>query len=233
MDETIGIIGGMGPMATELFYKMVTTHTAAHNDQDHIKMILLSDTSMPDRTKAILNGNDENVRRQILKDALFLQSNGCKALAVTCNTAHFFLDSIESALNIPVIHMIRETAFEMGRLYPQGKIGVMATQGTLKAGLYQQALADCGLKTYIPGEMMQREVMYQIYDRIKSGKPYDEDSWKRIEADYRNAGCACVLLACTELSVIKEQEQLGSWFADPMEILAKKVILFAGKKYKE
>ena len=80
---------------------------------------------------------------------------------------------------------------------------------------------------------MQREVMYQIYDRIKSGKPYDEDSWKRIEADYRNAGCACVLLACTELSVIKEQEQLGSWFADPMEILAKKVILFAGKKYKE
>ena len=75
--------------------------------------------------------------------------------------------------------------------------------------------------------------MYQIYQRVKAGRFYDPQSWRRIEEDYRNADCDCVLLACTELSVIKEQEHLNSWFADPMEILAKKVILFAGKEYKE
>lgn len=233
MDGTIGIIGGMGPMATELFYKMVTTHTAASSDQDHIRMILLSDTSMPDRTAAIINGDDEKVRAQMLEDALLLQNSGCRALAVTCNTAHFFMDSIEQALDIPVIHMIRETAFEMSSLYPQGKIGIMATQGTIETGLYQQALSDCGLEPYIPKASVQKEIMYQIYQRVKAGRFYDPQSWRRIEEDYRNADCDCVLLACTELSVIKEQEHLNSWFADPMDILAKKVILFAGKEYKE
>lgn len=233
MDGTIGIIGGMGPMATELFYKMVTTHTAASSDQDHIRMILLSDTSMPDRTAAIINGEDEKLRKQMLQDALFLQGSGCKALAVTCNTAHFFMDSIEQALNIPVIHMIRETALEMGRLHPQGKIGIMATQGTIETGLYQQALSACDLKPYIPKASVQKEIMDQIYQRVKAGRSYDPQSWRLIEEDYHRAGCDCVLLACTELSVIKEQEYLGNWFADPMEILAKKVILFAGKEYKE
>ncbi len=223
----------MGPLATELFYKMVTTHTAVQSDQEHVRMILLSDTSMPDRTAAIINGDSQRIREQMLQDALFLQDSGCRALAVTCNTAHFFIDSIENALDIPVIHMIRETALEMSVLYPEGKIGVMATQGTIETGLYQQALSSCGLKPYIPKTSIQKEIMYQIYERIKAGKFYDPVRFRLIEEDFRNAGCDCVLLACTELSVIREQEHLNNWFADPMEILAKKVILFAGKEYKE
>ena len=94
MKAEIGIIGGMGPMASELFYKMVTDHTKAEKDQDHINMIILSDTSIPDRTEAILNNDYEDVRNQMLEDALFLQNSGCKAIAVTCNTAHFFIDMI-------------------------------------------------------------------------------------------------------------------------------------------
>ena len=94
MKNPIGIIGGMGPMASQLFYKMVTEHTAAEKDQDHINLILLSDASMPDRTGAILSHQYDGPYNQMLEDARFLENAGCKAIAITCNTAHFFADMI-------------------------------------------------------------------------------------------------------------------------------------------
>ncbi len=257
MKNAIGIIGGMGPMASQLFYKMVTEHTAAKKDQDHINMILLSDASMPDRTSAILSGDYEELYRQLLEDARFLEAGGCTAIGITCNTSHFFVDRLAGDLNIPVIHMVREAAREIADEVRCGKtvgdegalnramthaivpdrnagvVGIMATDGTVQTGLYQKELRAQGLTPFVPSVEIQKEVMYQIYGRIKNGQPYDKESWERIEAEYRAAGCGRVLLACTELSVIKADEQLSDWYMDPMEILVRRVIAFAGKEYRE
>ena len=232
MKNAIGIIGGMGPMASQLFYKMVTEHTAAKKDQDHINMILLSDASMPDRTSAILSGDYEELYRQLLEDARFLEAGGCTAIGITCNTSHFFVDRLAGDLNIPVIHMVREAAREIAGMNA-GVVGIMATDGTVQTGLYQKELRAQGLTPFVPAPEIQKEVMYQIYGRIKNGQPYDKESWERIEAQYRAAGCGRVLLACTELSVIKADEQLSDWYMDPMEILVRRVIAFAGKEYRE
>ncbi len=232
MKNAIGIIGGMGPMASQLFYKMVTEHTAAKKDQDHINMILLSDASMPDRTSAILSGDYEELYRQLLEDARFLEAGGCTAIGITCNTSHFFVDRLAGDLNIPVIHMVREAAREIAGMNA-GVVGIMATDGTVQTGLYQKELRAQGLTPFVPAPEIQKEVMYQIYGRIKNGQPYDKESWERIEAEYRAAGCGRVLLACTELSVIKADEQLSDWYMDPMEILVRRVIAFAGKEYRE
>ncbi len=232
MQPLIGILGGMGPMASQLFYKMVTMHTKAEKDQDHINLLLLSDASMPDRTAAILSGQYEAPYQQLLDDAMFLEKAGCQAIAITCNTAHFFVDMIEPKLHIPILHMIRETAEAASRACsPGARVGVMATDGTVRTGLYQKALEGRGLEPYTPPAAIQREVMHQIYDRIKSGLPCDAESWERIEADYRGAGCQTVILACTELSVIKADEGLSAWYMDPMEVLARTLITFAGKTY--
>ena len=231
MKDAIGIIGGMGPMASQLFYKMITEHTAADSDQEHLDLMILSDASMPDRTSAILSGAYDRVYKQLLADARLLERCGCRAVAVTCNTSHFFLDMMKDELNIPIIHMIEEAAAEAAGLYPGGRVGIMATDGTVQTGLYQKALAAQGLEPWTPPETIQREVMHQIYDRVKCGLPYDRESWQRIEGAYREAGCSCVLLACTELSVIQSDEGLSDWYMDPMAVLAKRVILFAGKKY--
>ncbi len=231
MEHPIGIIGGMGPMASQLFYKMVTEHTAAERDQDHIDLILLSDASMPDRTAAILSGQYEGPYEQLLSDARLLEQCGCTAIAITCNTAHFFADMIADKIGIPILHMIRETAAALAGRYPGGVVGVMATDGTVQTGLYQKALTERGLTPWTPPAEIQKEVMHQIYDRVKKGLPCDQESWTRIEAAYRQAGCAAVVLACTELSVIKADEGLGDWYVDPMETLARKVIETAGKTY--
>lgn len=232
MEHPIGIIGGMGPMASQLFYKMVTEHTAAERDQDHIDLILLSDASMPDRTAAILSGQCEGPYEQLLSDARLLEQCGCTAIAITCNTAHFFADMIADKIGIPILHMIRETAAALAGRCPGGVVGVMATDGTVQTGLYQKALTERGLTPWTPPAEIQKEVMHQIYDRVKKGLPCDQESWARIEAAYRRAGCAAVVLACTELSVIKADEGLGDWYVDPMETLARKVIETAGKTYR-
>ena len=232
MEHPIGIIGGMGPMASQLFYKMVTEHTAAERDQDHIDLILLSDASMPDRTAAILSGQYEGPYEQLLSDARLLEKCGCTAIAITCNTAHFFADMIADKIGIPILHMIRETAAALAGRCPGGVVGVMATDGTVQTGLYQKALTERGLTPWTPPAEIQKEVMHQIYDRVKKGLPCDQESWTRIEVAYRQAGCAAVVLACTELSVIKADEGLGDWYVDPMETLARKVIETAGKTYR-
>lgn len=232
MEHPIGIIGGMGPMASQLFYKMVTEHTAAERDQDHIDLILLSDASMPDRTGAILSGQYEGPEEQLLADARLLERCGCAAIAITCNTAHFFADRIAGRVGIPILHMIRETAAALARRCPGGTVGVLATDGTIQTGLYQKALEARGLAPWTPPAEIQREVMHQIYDRVKKGLPWDGESWARIEAACRGAGCAAVVLACTELSVIKADQGLADWYVDPMEVLARKVIETAGKTYR-
>lgn len=232
MKAEIGIIGGMGPMASELFYKMVTNHTQAEKDQDHINMIILSDASMPDRTGAILNKDYEKVRAQLLEDAQFLEKSGCKAIAVTCNTAHFFVDMIQKELKIPVLHMIRLTVEYLAKVCPGERIGIMATDGTIQTKLYQSVLEEMGFKWYIPDADIQKEVMHQIYDCVKCGKRYDAESWERIVKAYRDAGCGRVLMACTELSVIKNDEQLDDWFVDPMMELARAVVTTSGRTWK-
>jgi len=231
MSKKIGIIGGMGPMASQLFYKMITEHTDAGKDQDHIELVILSDSGMPDRTGAILSGKLDEVRERLLNDAKTLESIGCDALCVTCNTAHFFVDLIKKDVSVPFIHMIDETAKKMSIEHPSGTIGIMATDGTVKTELYQKALKKYGLKPFTPSPEAQKLVMHEIYDCVKAGKRYDEEAFKIIEKEYKDAMCDAVLLACTELSVIKADENLPSWYVDPMMVLCEKAIEFAEKKF--
>ena len=104
-----------------------------------------------------------------MEDAKFLEEYGCTAVVVTCNTAHFFMDMIEHELRIPFISMIRESAKEVASLHPGSVVAVLATDGTVKAGLYQRALEAEDLIPWVPDADIQKEVMYQIYDRIKKG----------------------------------------------------------------
>lgn len=233
MDRKIGIIGGMGPKASQLFYKMVTDLTDASCDQDHVNMVILSDTSMPDRTEAILAGDYDEVANRLLADGKMLADCGCLAVGITCNTAHFFADLIEERLEIPVIHMIKETVNRIAEKKPSAKAAVLATDGTIKTGIYQKRMEEAGLCPYIlPGEL-QEIVMYQIYDRIKCGKPWDAGEWDLLENHLKEAGCDYAVMACTELSVIKNDNGLGDFYIDPMQILAEQVIRLGGKKLKK
>ncbi|MFQ9893268.1 MAG: aspartate/glutamate racemase family protein [Emergencia sp.] len=232
MDRMIGILGGMGPKASQLFYDMVTEMTDADKDQDHVRMMIYSDPSIPDRTQAILRGEYDQVYEKMLKNALTLEAAGCEAIGITCNTAHFFAEMIADKLNIPIIHMIAHTVFHIKRRNPGAKIAILATEGTIKTQLYQRQMEQGGLIPYVLAPEIQELVSYQIYDRIKKGLDWDEAAWGTIEDVIKKEGCQGAIMGCTELSVIKAENGLSDYYIDPMEVLAGEVIRFSGKKEK-
>lgn len=230
MENCVGVIGGMGPKATVDFYNLVTTKTKAEKDQDHVNLLILSDPKMPDRTAAILSKDPkqiENVYNRLYKNAKVLEDAGCKAICITCNTAHYFADLIKDKLKIPIIHMINETAKEVKNKYGEkAKIGILATDGTIKSELYQKALEKEGLLSYIPSNETQKLVMFEIYDRIKSGKKADMEKWNIIEKELVDNNCVGAILGCTELSVINREEKLNNMYIDPLEVLADRTLSF-------
>ena len=222
-------------MASALFYQMITEKTEADKDQEHINIVLLSDASTPDRTGAILSGDDAQKQAafdSLHRDCKTLESLGCKAICVTCNTAHYFVHQIDD-LSIPVISMIRETAKAMGKAHKGERIAILATNGTIETQLYQDALRENGVIPYVCGEENRAATMHLIYDCIKSGKPADKDALAAIDKEVKAAGCAGALLACTELSVIKVDEKLDDFYTDPMEVMAERAIEFMGKKVRK
>lgn len=229
----LGIIGGMGPMASAVFYDMISSKTDASCDQENLDLILLSHAGMPDRTRAILSKDEaqiEEVRSKLLADAIFLQNAGCTAIAVTCNTAHYFVNMIEDELDIPFIHLIRETTEAVASKFGAKKVAVLATDGTIKTRLYQDELSKRGVIAFTPKAEVQALVMHEIYECIKSGKPADEEMWKKIEEYVKEEGCEAAVLACTELSVVRKELSLGSFYFDPMDIMAERCLDFYEKR---
>lgn len=230
MKNALGVLGGMGPLASQLFYRMVIEKTAAEKDQEHIDMIILSHATMPDRTEAIFSEDTQKVYQLLLEDCKMLEKEGCKAIVGICNTAHYFLHQYSNLLTIPILSMVKEAAKEMGRLYKEERVAILATDGTIRTELYQKALKEEGVIPYLPSQKAQRSVMHLIYDCVKKGVPADKAALESIDTELRENGCKAALTACTELSVIKSDNNLGVLYVDPMEILAEQAILFMGKQ---
>ena len=223
----LGVLGGMGPQATQMFYQFVLDRTDAAKDQEHLPAVILSDTGMPDRTAAILSGDREGVYRRLLEDARLLEGCGCTAIAIPCNTSHYFADALQGEIGIPIIHMIREAA---AALAAQGKKrpGILATDGTIQTGLYQKECAARGLEAVAPDPDTQKLVMSVIYDEIKRGEKGSRDKFVRIDRAVREAGCDCAVLACTELSVFSTYHPLPPFYVDAMMVLAEKAVTACG-----
>ncbi len=223
----LGVLGGMGPQATLLFYQMVVDHTAAHTDQEHIPTFILSDTQIPDRTAAILSGDTERVKAHLLRDAKTLEEWGAAAIAIPCNTSHAFLPWLQDRLTVPVVNMVEETAAHLSALGAK-RVGVLATDGTLRMGLYKKALEKRGMEVVYPSAELQRQIMSVIYDDVKGGKPIDRDKLTEVGEAMKANGCDRAALACTELSVCRVALNLGDFYVDAMDVLARRCVTVCG-----
>ena len=157
----------MGPAATCDLMQKIIDSTAASCDQEHIPMIIDSNTRIPDRTAAILSGGPSPVP-ELIGSAKRLEAAGADFLIIPCNTAHYFIDEVRAVVDIPVLNMPEETA---GLLRQRGitKAAVLATDGTVRSGLYKEALEREGIAVLYPDEEEQGLVMSLIYDYIKRG----------------------------------------------------------------
>lgn len=225
--KAIGILGGMGPMATcDLMEKMIRC-TYAERDQDYIRICVDSNTAIPDRTAAILHGGADPLP-EMVKSAVRLQGMGADVLAMSCNTAHYFHGEIQRFIDIPLLHMPRETAKHL-RESGVRRAAVLATDGTVQCGIYGDALAAEGIEAIYPNAEEQALVMSLIYDCVKAAKPCPvPERIHAMAARLQAQGAEVLVLGCTELPIAFAQLGVQTPTVDPTEVLARAAVRFVG-----
>jgi len=232
MKKTLGIIGGVGPLATMFLGEAIVLLTKAATDQEHVHTIIDNDTTIPDRTAFILGKSNDNPVPVIIRDAKKLADFGADLVCIPCNTAHTFYEEIQQGSPVPVIHMIRETAKRAHEL-EANRVAILATDGTIFSKVYQKALMEQGIEPVIPDEHTQKLVMSVIYDDVKSGKDVSREKWKEIEEAVFALDCDRIILGCTELSVVNKNLQLGNRYIDSLLVLAETAIIRCGYEVKK
>jgi len=217
MEKTIGIIGGMGPKATNDLYNKIIDNTLANSDGDHPHVIIDSNTKIPDRTSFILKGG-VSPSKALVRSALKLEYMGADFIIIPCNTAHYFVSEIEKYTNIPVINIINQTA-KYCKKKRMNRTLLLATEGTYKTNIYKKAFMREGLEIVYPSGEEMNIVNREIYN-LKSGFDVDTEAIKAIIDVYREQ-VSGVILGCTELPVIFKGLSIGIDQIDPTMVLAK------------
>ncbi len=215
-------------MAGAYFYELLIKHTKASCDQDHIDVVLSGRASTPDRSAFITGKSDANPLDQMQADAERLIAYGADLLAMPCNTAHYFYESLHRSLPVPLINIVEVTVkrvLELGC----SRVGIMATEGTVSTGTYQKYCDEFGLPWEVPSREGQDRLNMLIYGDIKTGREPDMDSFHTVSRGLLERGCDRIILGCTELSLLKRDHDLGPLYIDSLETLAFEAIKACGK----
>ena len=226
MRKKLGILGGMGPLATYTLYKNIIKSTPAKKDQDHIGMVILNASYIPDRTAGILHGG-ESPLPYLLNALKTLENAGCDLIAVPCNTSHYFFGDMQNNCKVKILNMIDLTAEKLKSL-GIAKTYLMATEGTIKTGVYQKYFTDKNIEIIPATDEETAEMMRVIYE-VKADKNPDTGKLRNIADKYHKLGCEKIILGCTEFSVTDMNNT--EFVIDAMEVLKEKILeLFDVKK---
>jgi len=227
--QILGIIGGLGPIATARFMELVIAMTDARTDQENVDMIVYNFPSIPDRTGYILGSNLKSPLPGLKSVAHSLVRQKVSCIAIPCVTAHYFHRELQSTIPVPILNGVSETV----RLLKESgikKVGIMATDGTIRSRLLARELDYAGIIPVIPSEKRQEDVMHLIYQNVKAGKPAEMERFHRVQKELMDCGCEIIILGCTELSIIRRDHQITSGVIDVMEVLARESVLRCRKK---
>ncbi|SHJ10332.1 cysteate racemase [Lutispora thermophila] len=220
----LGIMGGMGPAATCDIYNKIIQLTPATCDQEHLHIIIDSNSKIPDRTRYIC-GDGEDPRVEMVRSAIKLEMMGADYIIIPCNTAHNFYDDIVKYTKAKVLHMIRETASFLKKTKPEEKdYLLLATAGTCKSGIYKKVFREFDLNIIEPDEDDISVVMNWIYS-VKSGQfNVTSEEFQNYVSKYMQNKEIPIILGCTELPLLADNIGIRSKCIDPVSILAKRCV---------
>ena len=201
-DSQIGLLGGMGPMATQAFFGELIRQTAAASDQDHLHVVIDSDPSVPDRT-AFLLGRGPSPYPTLLPATNRLAAAGAEFIVMPCNTAQVFVPELERATGVPFVPWVEAAAdavAALGRL----PVAILATAGTQEVDVYGPPLRERGLAYLVPDPQEVEEVMACIYEVKATNRATRASQARllRVAGALRDRGADSFLLACTELPLV-------------------------------
>jgi aspartate racemase len=230
----VGVLGGVGPAATVSFLDKLMRATPATRDQEHLKVVVEQNPQIPDRTEHLIgNGSDPTI--ELFATCKKLQDAHADIIAIPCNTAHAYVEYIQPMLNIPIVHMLRETVAFITSNYDRVKtIGLLATNGTVRSRVYHKEIEGAGLIAITPSEAVQKTVMDAIYGPVGVKAGFIDEHCRTDLCDavahLVARGAEIVILGCTELPLLIAEDlnfTLGGTavpIVDPAEVLARRCI---------
>jgi len=228
----LGIIGGMGPLATADFFHKLIAATDAARDEDNIPVLIHSVPQLPSRPAAILhNGPSPLPALVAARDRLL--AAGATMLAMPCNTAHHWYDDLARGGVVPFPHIADAVASELRTR--KGRVGIIATAATLTARIYERRLG-ADIEWMGPGAEAYRRAVQPVIEAVKRNDP--AEGGRRIEpviAELLERGASCVVLACTELPVAMDAiaSKLRERCIDSTAALARTCVLAWRKRMPE
>ena len=216
----VGILGGMGPAATVDFYSKLVQATPASEDQDHLRVVIWADPSVPSRQRALLSGGDDPTP-WLVEGVEHLMRCGAQILVSPCNTAHAYLPAVVNGRDIDFISIIDAAVDAARKVNGPGPVGLLATDGALSANLFQTALQQAGKQHVLPSASSQRSLM-EVVGAVKAGVPAGQEQQilRTVVAELRDAGASTVIAGCTEISVLLADLDVDMHVIDPSHELA-------------
>ena len=195
----LGVLGGMGPLAAADFLAKLVAETPATRDQDHIPYVAWGVPQIPERPAAILHGGASPLP-QMLRGISALKQAGATIVAIPCNTAHYWHDDLVREGGLPILH-IADAVCDMlaERGITAGKVGLLGTDGTIKAGFFQQRFAARGLDCVLSSRADQDQLVLPTIAAVKANDlPRAHKLAVDAVARLLDSGAQVVVLACTE-----------------------------------
>lgn len=227
MEKTAGIIGGMGPEATLDLMQRIIRLTPALDDQDHIHCIVDNNPKIPSRIKAIIEGQGEDPGPFIARMAKGLEAMGADFLAIACNTAHFYYDTVCDAVSIPVLHMVKLVLEHLRENHPGCTgLGILASPAIRITGLYDNIFGPEGIRIIYPDPDAQ-DLLFKVIRHVKAGDQGDlvRQQYHEVARSLKEKGASLSVVACTELSALTRD--LATETLDAADILAKQIVSVA------
>lgn len=223
----LGVLGGMGPLAAADFLKKLAEETPAHRDQDHIPYVAWGVPQIPDRPPAII-GHGESPLPLMLEGVLALKAAGASAVAIACNTAHYWYDELLAGVGLPILHIADAACDELATLgVAGGPVGLIGTDGTLQAGFYQQRFSGRGIDCLTSTADEQRQLVLPAIAAVKSNAlPQSHALAMQAVSALLDRGAKAVVLACTETPVAVEYRPhpLAARCVDATRALARRCV---------
>jgi aspartate racemase len=226
MKKKLGIIGGMGAQAGAWLFQRIITLSRAENDQQHLEIFLHNNTCVPDRTRAIVHGDDSPLA-ELQRSITLLNNSGVDVIVMACMTSYYYHNELQKRSRAEIIHPIPLILDELRELIGVSRVGVIGSTGLLKSRLFHEALEACGFDVLtLNDDEQEKYFMAPIYHKVKAGTSSQKtrDLFLCQLEILEGKGAEVIVGACSEVPLLIDRDSVTIPFIDVFDLLANKIV---------
>lgn len=226
-EKTVGVIGGMGPEATVDFLRRLVAATPARDDRDHLHVLVDNNPKVPSRIAALIEGTGEDPAPVLCAMAKGLQAQGADFLVIPCNTAHYYLPTIARSIQIPLLNMVELSIRKLAAAGAR-RVGLLASPAVRLVGLYKVQMEQAEMQALFP-DPCHEEMLLDVIKAVKAGQSGGRrrQDYAKVAGHLLDAGADALLVACTELSILKLPKKNANLMVDTLDVLVEATIAAA------